>query len=178
VHDALAVKICNTRGQLGRPKANYVLRKISPGIEVIYNDLVGIPQEGMKMKLTPKIATKHEIEDEETVIIVLESVAKVDQEGVIDLHRGSTNKKTCNKRVPHLLEQSSFLDDVGNSLLFDALLLVYVLERIQFLGPFMFNDANLGTCMRNRARGTTTTTTTNLSEGTFTDHSVEVEVIK
>jgi hypothetical protein len=46
--------------------------------------------------------------------------------------------------APHLLKQSSFLDDVGNSLLFDALLLVHVLERIKFLALFVFNDANLG----------------------------------
>lgn len=125
VHNPLAVKIRKTRGQLGHPKANCVLRKIAPGVEMI-----------------SKVATKHEVEDEEAIIIILESITKVDQEGVVDL-----------------LKQPSFLDDVGNSLLFDALLLVHVLERIKFLALFMFNDANL-------------------AESTFTDHSVEVEVIK
>jgi len=125
VHNSLAVKIHETRGQLSSPKANYVLRKIA-----------------LAVKMISKVATEHEVQDEEAIIVILESIAKVDQEGVVDL-----------------LKQSSFLDDVGNSLLFDALLLVHVLERIKFLALFMFNDANL-------------------AKGTFTDHSVEVEVIK
>jgi len=41
VHNTLAVEIRQTRGQLGHPKANNVLRKIAPGIEMICNDLVG-----------------------------------------------------------------------------------------------------------------------------------------
>jgi len=89
-----------------------------------------------------KVATKHEVEDEETVVIVLESIAKVDQERVIDL-----------------LEQSPFLDDVGDSLLLYALLLVHILERIKFFAPLMFDDANL-------------------AESTFANHPVEVEVIE
>lgn len=49
------------------------------------------------------------------------------------------------KGSPYLLKQSPFLDDVGNSLLLYALLLVHVLERIKFFTPLMFDDANLGT---------------------------------
>jgi hypothetical protein len=41
-----------------------------------------------KSGLTSKITTKHEVKYEEAIIIVLESIAEVDQEGVIDLHRG------------------------------------------------------------------------------------------
>lgn len=44
----------------------------------------------------------------------------------------------------HLLEQSSLLDDIRNGLLSDTLLLVHVLERIEFLALFMLDDANLG----------------------------------
>ena len=44
--------------------------------------------ERLKSGLTSKITTKHEVKDEEAIIIVLESIAEVDQEGVIDLHRG------------------------------------------------------------------------------------------
>jgi len=82
------------------------------------------------MELTSKVATKHEVEDEETVVIILESIAKVDQERVVDLRKGSTNKKEVSESVPHLLKQSPFLDDVGNSLLLYALLLMHILERI------------------------------------------------
>ena len=44
--------------------------------------------ERCKSGLTPKITTKHEVKNEEAIIIVLESIAEVDQERVIDLHRG------------------------------------------------------------------------------------------
>ena len=97
------------------------------------------------MEFTSKVPTKHEVEDEETVVIVLESIAKVDQERVVDLRKGLTNKKVVSEGVPHLLKQSPFLDDVGNSLLLYALLLVHILERIKFFAPLMFDDANLGT---------------------------------
>jgi hypothetical protein len=40
MHYAFAVKICHTRGQLCRPKANYALRKVAFGINVIYNGLI------------------------------------------------------------------------------------------------------------------------------------------
>jgi hypothetical protein len=68
VHYAFAMKICHTRGQLCCPEANYALRKVAFGIYVI-----------------PKITTKHEVKNEEAIIIVLESIAEVDQERVIDL---------------------------------------------------------------------------------------------
>lgn len=41
----------------------------------------------MEVELTSKITTKHKVKNEEAIIIVLESIAEVDQEGVIDLHR-------------------------------------------------------------------------------------------
>jgi hypothetical protein len=47
--------------------------------------------------------------------------------------------------VPHLLKQSPFLDDVGNRFLFDALLLVHVLERVEFLAPLVLYNTNLET---------------------------------
>jgi hypothetical protein len=42
---------------------------------------------------TPKITTKHKVKNEEAIIIVLESIAEVDQEWVIDLHRGGEEVK-------------------------------------------------------------------------------------
>jgi hypothetical protein len=82
------------------------------------------------MDLTSKVSTEHEVEDEETVVIILESIAEVDQERVVDLRKGLTNTKEVSEGGPHLLKQSPFLNDVGNSLLFYALLLVHILERI------------------------------------------------
>jgi hypothetical protein len=47
----------------------------------------------MEVRLTSKITTKHEVKNEEAIIIVLESIAEVDQERVIDLHRGVEDVK-------------------------------------------------------------------------------------
>ena len=64
---------------------------------------------------------------------------------MVDLHRGGEEVDVVDKAVPHLLEQSPLLDDVRNSLLFEALLLVHVLERVQPLALFMLDDSNLNT---------------------------------
>ncbi len=49
----------------------------------IYERLDGL-EEGFKR--TSQVATEHEIEHEETVLIVLKSVAEVDDEWVVDLN--------------------------------------------------------------------------------------------
>jgi hypothetical protein len=88
MHYAFAVKICQTRGQLCCPKANYALRKVAFGIYVIYDGLIStLLTRDAKSGLTSKITTKHEVKNEEAIIIVLESIAEVDQERVVDLHR-------------------------------------------------------------------------------------------
>jgi len=46
-----------------------------------------------KSGLTSKVTTKHEVKNEEAIVVVLESIAKVDQERVIDLHRGGEEVK-------------------------------------------------------------------------------------
>ena len=69
---------------------------------------------------TSKIATEHEIEDEVAVLIVLEGIAKIDDEGVIDF-----------------LEKPSFLDNIVDGLLLYAGRLVDVLERIQLFRLFV-----------------------------------------
>ena len=56
------------------------------------------------MELTSKITTKHEVKDKETIIIVLESIAEVDHERVVDLHRGGEEVDKVHKAVPHLLK--------------------------------------------------------------------------
>lgn len=38
VHDSHAVKINQSTGQLGSPKANYVLRKVTPSVEMVYHE--------------------------------------------------------------------------------------------------------------------------------------------
>jgi hypothetical protein len=47
------------------------------------------------------------------------------------------------EKYSNLLKQLPFLDGVGDRLLLDALLFVYVLECIELFGSFVFNDANL-----------------------------------
>jgi hypothetical protein len=54
--------------------------------------------------LTSKVTTKHEIKNEETIIIILESISKVDQERVVDLHRGGEEMNEVYRAVPHLFE--------------------------------------------------------------------------
>lgn len=44
--------------------------------------------ERWKLGLTSKITTEHEVKNKEAIIIILESIAEVDQERVIDLHGG------------------------------------------------------------------------------------------
>lgn len=41
-----------------------------------------------KSRLTSKITAKHKVKNEEAIIIVLERIAEVDQERVIDLQKG------------------------------------------------------------------------------------------
>lgn len=47
--------------------------------------------------------------------------------------------------MSHLFKQSPFLDNVSNSLLSHTLLLVHVLEGVEFLALFMLDDADLKT---------------------------------
>lgn len=55
--------------------------------------------------------------------------------------------------MSHLLKQSPFLDDICHSLLSEALLLVHVLERVEFLGLFMLDDTDLETGHEEQQRG-------------------------
>ena len=40
---------------------------------------------GLKATLTAEVATEHEVEDEETVFVILECIPKVDDERVVNL---------------------------------------------------------------------------------------------
>jgi hypothetical protein len=105
MHDAFAVKIHETGGELGHPKAYYVLGKVALAIEVIYHDVMStLRHEKWEWNLTSQITTPHEVENEETVLIILESVAEVDQERVVDLDiRGEELDSAC-EEAPHLLQ--------------------------------------------------------------------------
>ena len=39
----------------------------------------------LRSGLTPKVSSKHQVNDEEAVLIVLERVAQIDDEGVVNL---------------------------------------------------------------------------------------------
>jgi hypothetical protein len=82
------MKIHKTRGQLCCPKPNYTLWKVAFSVKMIYHGLISATRTRWISGLTFKITTEHEIKNEETIIVILESIAKVYQEGVVDLQRG------------------------------------------------------------------------------------------
>ena len=55
-------------------------------------------REQMLRVLTTQITAEHKVEDKESILVVLESVAKVDEEWVVDLE--SVSKwKSCEERT-------------------------------------------------------------------------------
>jgi hypothetical protein len=77
-------------------------------------------EESGREELTTKVTAEHQIEDKVAVLIVLEGIAKVDDEGVVDF-----------------LEKPTFLDNIVDGLLLYAGRLVDVLEGIQFFRLFV-----------------------------------------
>jgi len=115
-------------------------------------------KEQRRTALTPQVASEHEVQNEETVFVVLEGVAHVHDERVVDL--GRTNRITGNQETRNqhsqrheiselgslesdLFKQPALLDDIGNCPLFRALRLVDVLQSEQFLGPPVFHHSDL-----------------------------------
>jgi hypothetical protein len=45
----------------------------------------GVGEDGKGKEHTTQIAAQHKVEDKETVLVVLESIAQIDDEGVVDL---------------------------------------------------------------------------------------------
>ena len=88
MHNSFAMKIHKTRGKLCCPKPNYTLRKVAFSVKMIYHGLISATRTRWISGLTFKITTEHEIKNEETIIVILESIAKVYQERVVDLQRG------------------------------------------------------------------------------------------
>lgn len=50
MHDALAMKIGKTAGQLCNPKLNYALRKAPLGVKMIYDDVINALRTIMKFE--------------------------------------------------------------------------------------------------------------------------------
>ena len=96
--------------------------------------------------LTPQVPTKHEVQDEEAVFIVLECISQIDDERVIDLqmkdgrHHG---RRRAFKIAVYLLQKPALLDDIGDSLLLDAFGFVDVLESVEFFRSFVLDDSDL-----------------------------------
>lgn len=53
--------------------------------------------------LTSEVTSKHEVEDEKAVLVVLEGIAQVDDERVIDLN-DSTKRKRILGTGPHMVK--------------------------------------------------------------------------
>ena len=158
VNDLLAVEIVACRRQFSGPEADTPLVDLALAFHMDYmrvngKDPVTLDQirdefsicyrnKGSRV-LTPQVASEHEIQDEETVVVVLESVSHVHDEWMVNLvkfgvHKPGSNKSAMRNSEPtpldtDLFEQPSFLDDVGNGSLFGTLRLVDILQREQFL---------------------------------------------
>jgi hypothetical protein len=86
VHYALSVEVVEGQAELGHPEADHLLGHGAHAVEV-----------------EAEVAAQHQVEHHEEVLVVLEGVAQVADEGRVDL-----------------LEQPSLLDDVGDGPLLDA----------------------------------------------------------
>jgi len=82
----------------------------------------------LKRGPTSKITTEHEIQDKEAIFVVLERIAKIDNEGVVNL--GSCEKRVQRGTTTNLLEKTTLLNNVGHGLHLHAFRLVDVLEGV------------------------------------------------
>lgn len=109
MHNVLGVQIDKSAGCLCSHESDHVLAEGPQLVEV-----------------EAKVAAQHQVNDAVQVEVVLEGIAQIAREVVLDL-----------------LEKLALLDRVVDSLHRDDLLLVHVLERIDFLGALVLHDANL-----------------------------------
>lgn len=107
--DAFGVEVLEREGHLGDVETDDVLF-----------------HEAQPVEMEAEVAAEHEVEDHEQVLVVLEGIAQVADEGRVDL-----------------LEQAALLDDVGDGALLCYPLLVDVLERVQGLGLLVLDDSDL-----------------------------------
>jgi len=106
----LLVEILNSQGELGHPESHNVL------IYIV----------ARAFKVEAKVPAHHEIQHEKAVVVVLEGVPHVDDEGMLNL-----------------LQQAPLLDNVRDCLLLDTSRLVDVLEGVELLQPLVLDDAHL-----------------------------------
>ena len=109
----------------------------------------------MGRKLTSQVPSKHQVQNKEAVLIVLESVTHIDDKWVIDLRDENGYKLGAldgagREDGPYLLEQAAFLYDVGYGLHLDALGLVDILESIEVASLLVLNDSDLGERRQNQ----------------------------
>jgi hypothetical protein len=95
-------------------------------------------------RLTAKVPAQHEIQDEEAVLVVLEGVAHIDNERVVDL--GGEKLARVGDRFrsgKDLFKKAPLLYDVGNCLHLDTLCFIDVLESIELASLLMLNHTDL-----------------------------------
>jgi hypothetical protein len=96
------------------------------------------------MGLTSEIAPKHEVQNKKAVLIILKSIAQVDDEWVIDLAAVSNSAHDSgSEKAANLFKKPPFLNNIWHSLHLDAFALVDILESIQFASLLMLNHTNL-----------------------------------
>jgi hypothetical protein len=81
------------------------------------------------LKMETEVPAKHEIQDKEAVLVVLEGVAHIH-----------------NVRVVDLFKQSPLLDDIGDCLHLDTLCFVDILESIELPRLLMLDHTDLAKC--------------------------------
>jgi len=163
MNDLLTVEIVACRRQFSGPEADAAFVDLSFAFHMDCMRVNGhrsrpiIPNQGRvrdplkeqrQTALTPQVASEHEVQNEETVVVVLERIAHVHDERVVDLVR--VNRITGNPRQPEaktvscmksgteirmtdLFKQPPLLNDVGDRSLFGTLPLVNVLQCEQLL---------------------------------------------
>ena len=86
VHDTVLMEIGKCRRDLGYEESHSRLWERSHPFEVdCGTNFVSNRSQCTQIKRTSQITSKHQIQDEEAVFIVLEGVSQVDHEWVIDL---------------------------------------------------------------------------------------------
>lgn len=87
MYDALSVKILQAARYLGHPEAHGVFRKRAAAVKMNWeqghkNDGGIIPNREWR---TTQVPAQHQVQHEETVLVVLEGITHVHHEGVVDL---------------------------------------------------------------------------------------------
>lgn len=88
MNDAMRVQVAYGGGQLGHVKSHNVFRKRAQSLQVDLGEWIDKRKEAGNLKMerrTAQITSQHKVQDEETVLVILESVSHVYNKGVVDL---------------------------------------------------------------------------------------------